>query len=174
MSTTPKSRQADRDKPDRPKRHYRKTKDDNAVADRFAGEFSRHRNATKAAEAARPDLVEVGASKSYLRLVGHRMLTDENVSRAIEAHDKVRQENAALGMLHQRAVLSGEAIAPSEEVGRMARHAIEQEHGKATQKIESKHTLLKVRIDLTKQREPERSDVIDVPASKPKPKIKQR
>lgn len=123
-------------------RSYRKTIQSPAVK-RFAVDYARHNNATKAARDNFPTLNsdQVAANK------GRRLLSKREVVADITAQRK-KIENHADKAIDQLAELSQSAR--SEMVRYSASgYMVDQAHGKATQRIEQQSRSVTINIDIT-------------------------
>ena len=110
----------------------------------FAQVYAKTDNATEAVRQAYPDLADK-ASQSYLTVKGHRMLRNDNVVMEIQGQKERLQAIAS------KAVNKIDKLIDSvdDDVAfKSSKFAIEQVHGKATQKIESKSAHVSVIYNL--------------------------
>jgi phage terminase small subunit len=126
------------------KKKYRKTRELTPAQKKFSEVYARTDNGTEAVRQAYPEMAGK-SSQNTLRVKAHRMLTNDNVYEDIQAQKQRLEQiaSSATKRIQQLVHSEDESIALNS-----SKFAIEQVHGKATVKIESKSAHVSVIYNL--------------------------
>ena len=126
------------------KRTYTKTKLSPAKR-KFAVEYAKRDNATEAVRRAYPELAEK-TNDNVLRNKGSRLLTNANVMADIK-YQKERLQLAGINAVKriEHIIDNGK----EHNALQASMYVVDQVHGKATQQIETKQSVVSISIDLT-------------------------